>query len=124
MNKEISESLLNDEEALTREIATIGTDIGVLRGEIADRQEMLKQKEEYFNKLIAVYAKIRKSSQPKIEQDRSMPSVLQHNNMANMGYTENINKQEDRSVPSALRHFGRYDDNYQPEPIEHKSVLR
>ena len=121
MNKEISESLLNDEEALTREIATIGTDIGVLKGEIAERQEMLKQKEEYFNKLIAVYAKIRKSSQPKIEQDRSMPSVLQHNNM---GYTENISKQEDRSVPSVLRHFGSYNDNYQQETEEHKSVLR
>jgi hypothetical protein len=53
-----------------------------------------------------------------------MPSVLQHNNMTNMGYTENISKQEDRSVPSVLRHFGSYNDNYQQETEEHKSVLR
>ncbi len=137
MDKEVEELIKSkNPDAIALAIADYGTRIGMAKLELEKCQEA-------FNALIKASIELKKEQKNNntFEQevdkqvDRSMPSMLRH-----FGATGNVVTPEehktmhgidpaaaqyqDRSMPSTLRHFGSYDDSYQEQPEEHKSVLR
>ena len=95
MDKEVERIIESgDLEAIAHAIADYGTRIGFARAELEKCQEA-------FDALLKASIAIKK----------------EQNNKQNNNY-------EDKSVPSTLKHLGNYNDNYQKEPEEHKSVLR